>query len=81
MHGYEVDVEGLRKATGAARDAGDLAGQIKLGDAVASLASAMPDAVSAGAAENLASVWSERLRGWSGDMTAFGGGLAASADE
>ncbi|MCG8917420.1 hypothetical protein L6E12_16665 [Actinokineospora sp. PR83] len=80
VDGYEVDIEGLRKAARAAGSAGEQAGQIRLGEAVAPAAEAMPGSASAGQAQALATAWGERLRGWSADITAFSGNLATSAD-
>ncbi|MFE9750717.1 hypothetical protein ACFYOT_37910 [Saccharothrix saharensis] len=80
MDGYQVDVEALRKAAKAATSAGEQAGRVKLGEAVTPVAEAMPGSASAGRAQALASAWGGRLTGWSTDVTAFGGNLAASAD-
>lgn len=79
MDGYEVDIEGLRKAARAAGSAGEQAGRVKLAE-VTSVTEAMPGSASAGQAQTLAAAWGERLRGWSADITAFSGNLAASAD-
>ncbi|MBW4719666.1 hypothetical protein [Saccharothrix obliqua] len=80
MSGYEVDIEGLRKAANAAASAGEQAGRITLGEAVAAVAEAMPDSASAERTRALTTAWGERLRAWSADITAFGGNLASSAD-
>lgn len=80
MDGYEVDIEGLRKAARAAGSAGEQAGRVKLGEAVTPVTEAMPGSASAGQAQTLAAAWGERLRSWSAGITAFSGNLAASAD-
>ncbi|OLR91425.1 hypothetical protein [Actinokineospora bangkokensis] len=80
MDGYEVDVEGLRKAARAAGSAGEQAGQVKLGEAVRPVGAAMPGSAAAGRAQALAEAWDERLRAWSADIATFSGNLGTSAD-
>ncbi|MBM7776470.1 hypothetical protein JOD54_006674 [Actinokineospora baliensis] len=80
MDGYDVNVEGLRRAAKAAGSAGEQAGQVRLGESVSPVAEAMPGSASAGQAKALATAWDQRLRGWSADITTFSGNLTTSAD-
>ncbi|GAA1305448.1 hypothetical protein [Saccharothrix xinjiangensis] len=80
MSGFEVDVEGLRKAAAAAISAGEQAGRVELGSTPRDVPAALPGSESAAKAEPLAHAWTERLACWSTDVNRLGGNLSAAAD-
>jgi hypothetical protein len=80
MSGFEVDVDGLRLAAGAAASAGEQAKQVHLGEGATEVAAAMPGSVSATKAEPLGTVWDQRLSTWGDDVGTFSSDLTATAD-
>ncbi|GAA3011954.1 hypothetical protein [Actinokineospora diospyrosa] len=81
MDGYNVNVEGLRRAAKAADSAGDQAAQVKLGEAVTPVSEAMPGSASAGQAKALAAAWNNRMRDWSADIVLLSGNITTSAND
>jgi hypothetical protein len=80
MNGFEVDVDGLRLAAGAAASAGEQAKQVHLGDGATEVAAALPGSVAATKAEPLATAWDQRLTAWGDDVGTFSADLTAAAD-
>jgi hypothetical protein len=80
LSGFEVNLEGLRKAADAAASAGEQARGIRLGDAPNEVPGGLPGSESAARAVLLAKAWDERLVAWSADIGAFSASLSQSAD-
>jgi hypothetical protein len=78
--GYEVVIEAMRKASAAAADSATQAGKVQLGGAIDDVGTAMPGSTSAGAAEQLATTWSNQLKTWNSDADGYAKDLSTAAD-
>ncbi|ALG11175.1 hypothetical protein [Kibdelosporangium phytohabitans] len=78
--GYDVVIDSLRKAAAAAADAASQSGKVELGAALDDVGPAMPGSRSGPAAASLTTAWTNLVKSWSADATAYGENLTAAAD-
>lgn len=80
MSGYQVIIDALRKAGGAAESAGEQAGAVDLAGTLTGVADALPGSRSVQAAMGAANAWTNQIERWSTDAQSLGQGMSASAD-
>ncbi|WIY01049.1 hypothetical protein QRX60_44620 [Amycolatopsis mongoliensis] len=76
--GFEITLEALRTASGAARRASNAVAQVDLGDALAQVGPGLPGGVSGEAARLLADKWGRVVPGWVHNTTGYADQLDAS---
>ncbi|MEV6912172.1 hypothetical protein [Amycolatopsis sp. NPDC051071] len=77
--GYEVVLEAIGAASGAAKRASDDVGQVDLAAALAGVAAGLPGGVSGEAARLLADVWGRAVPGWVKNASEYAAGLDEAA--
>ncbi|MGH4020393.1 MAG: hypothetical protein ACRDT0_14390 [Pseudonocardiaceae bacterium] len=80
MSGYQVIIDALRQAGGAAESAGEQVGAVDLAGTLTDVADALPGSRSVQAATGAANVWTDQIERWRADAQRLGQGMSASAD-
>lgn len=80
MSGYQVVIDALRKAGGAAESAGDQVGAVDLAGILTGVADGLPGGRSAEAASGAGNAWTDQIRRWSTEAQRLGQGMSVSAD-
>ncbi|SER39999.1 hypothetical protein [Actinokineospora terrae] len=79
MSGYEVEIGQLRSAAKAAGSAADQARVVEPGTGLGAVAGALAGGEAAKCAPALASAFTERAKGWAGEIEQWGESVSASA--
>ncbi|AXB47078.1 hypothetical protein [Amycolatopsis albispora] len=79
-NGYEVQLDALRRAAGAAGSAAEQVSAVDLAGALGEAAAALPGARCVRAIETLGAAWSDDIRDWTTRAKDHGQSLTAAAD-
>lgn len=80
MNGYQAIIDEIRRASGAAEDAADIAGGVDLAATIGPVGRALAGSRTATSVGALAPHWTDRVATWSTDVRTYAGNLTASAD-
>lgn len=78
--GFSAVTNDLRRAAGSAESAAEIAGGVRLAEALAHVGQALPGSRSAASADTLGEAWRGRLRGWSRDAEEYAAHLRTAAE-
>ncbi|ANN17757.1 hypothetical protein SD37_20300 [Amycolatopsis orientalis] len=79
MSGYEVEIGQLRNAAKAAGSAADQARAVEPGAGLDAIATALPGGEAAKSAPTLASTFTERAKGWAGEIDRWSESITTAA--
>lgn len=80
MSGYEVQIGQLRNAAKAAGSAADQARAVEPGTGLDAIATALPGGEAAKSAPTLASTFTERAKGWAGEIDGWSESITKAAN-
>ncbi|RSM74053.1 hypothetical protein DL991_30735 [Amycolatopsis sp. WAC 01375] len=80
MSGYEVEIGQLRTAAKAAGSAADQARAVEPGSGLDAIATALPGGEAAKNAPTLASTFTERAKGWAGEIDRWSESITTAAN-
>ncbi|RSN60869.1 hypothetical protein DMH01_16545 [Amycolatopsis sp. WAC 04182] len=80
MSGYEVEIGQLRNAAKAAGSAADQARAVEPGSGLDAIATALPGGEAAKNAPTLASTFTERGKGWAGEIDGWSDSITKAAN-